>query len=148
MIKQSIAGVLAILMINTAFAQLSEHEAQNKAIVLDFYNKAINEKDFPAARVYLGDWYIQHNPGVEDGPQGFEKLIAFIKQKYPETHGTIKRVFAQGNYVILHVFSQRTANDTGRAIVDIFRLENNKIVEHWDVIQAIPTDVKNNNGMF
>jgi predicted SnoaL-like aldol condensation-catalyzing enzyme len=57
-------------------------------------------------------------------------------------------VFADGDYVILHVHAVRVPGTRGNAIVDIFKLENGKIVEHWDVIQEIPGEAANPNGMF
>ena len=57
-------------------------------------------------------------------------------------------VTAHGDNVILHVHSVREKDTRGRAIVDIFRLENGKIVEHWDVVQEIPEKAANTNGMF
>jgi len=60
----------------------------------------------------------------------------------------IKRVFADGDYVILHVHSIREPGTRGRAIFDLFKLENGKIVEHWDAVQDIPEKSANENGMF
>ncbi len=120
----------------------------NKTTVINFYNAAINEKDFAIARRYLGPYYIQHNPTAADGIAGFKAFIDFLKNKYPKAHSEIKRAFTDGNYIILHVHSIREPGTRGRAIVDIFRLENNKIVEHWDVVQDIPEQSANKNGMF
>ena len=50
--------------------------------------------------------------------------------------------------MILHVHAVREPGERGGAIVDIFRLENGKIVEHWDVVQTIPEKAANSNGMF
>lgn len=125
----------------------SSQEERNKAIVLDFYEKGLNQKDFSAAAQYLGT-YIQHNPTAEDGPEGFRKFLEFLKTTYPRSHSEIKKVFVDGDFVILHVHAIREPGTRGNAIVDIFRLKDGKIEEHWDVVQPIPETSKNNNGMF
>ena len=109
---------------------------------------AINKKDFAAASKYLGPHYIQHNPTAPDGAEGLKGFIEFLRAKFPDSRSEIKRAFADGDYVILHVHSVREPGTRGRAIVDIFRLENGKVVEHWDVIQDIPEKAANANGMF
>jgi predicted SnoaL-like aldol condensation-catalyzing enzyme len=120
----------------------------NKKVVTQFYQTAINDKNFSAAEQYLGAWYIQHNPRASDGIDGFKQFIEYLKNTYPQSHSEIKRVMAEGDYVILHVHSIKEPGTLGQAIIDIFRLENNKIVEHWDVIQDIPKESANSNGMF
>jgi SnoaL-like domain len=70
------------------------------------------------------------------------------QEKFPASRSEIKRVFADGDYVILHVHAVREPETRGNAIVDIFKLENGKIVEHWDVVQPIPEKAANANGMF
>ena len=121
----------------------------NKKNVVEFYNAALNEKDFEKASKYLGATYIQHNPVAADGPEGLKGFIAFLKDKFPNNKSDIKRVFADGNYVIVHVHAVRTPGDRGNAIVDIFRLDDaGKVVEHWDAVQPIPEKAANNNGMF
>ena len=120
----------------------------NKKAVQEFYDLIINKKDFESARKYMGDRYKQHNPLVADGPEGLKAFIEFLKANFPEARSEIKQVFAEGDYVILHVHSIRLPNMRGRAIIEIFRLENGKIDEHWDVIQEIPEESANPNGMF
>ena len=120
----------------------------NKKNVVAFYEKAINDKDFDAASKYLGSRYIQHNPTAPDGAEGLKGFIGFLKSKFPQSKSEIQRVVAEGDDVILHVQSVREPGTRGRAIVDIFRLENGKIVEHWDVAQDIPEKAANANGMF
>ena len=128
-------------------ARAADLEANKKAVV-DFYNAAINDKDFDKAAKYLGDKYIQHNPVAADGPEGLKAFLAFLKDKFPNSRSEIKRVFADGDFVILHVHAVREPGTRGSAIFDIFRLENGKIVEHWDAIQPVPEKPANNNGMF
>jgi predicted SnoaL-like aldol condensation-catalyzing enzyme len=141
-----LALVLALLVVGALPAH-ADAEANKKA-VLEFYDKALNQKDFDAASKYFGPRYIQHNPGAPDGIEGFKAFIAQRKEKFPNAKSEIKRAFADGDYVILHVHSVREPGERGVAIVDIFRLENGKIVEHWDVVQPIPEKTVNSNGMF
>jgi predicted SnoaL-like aldol condensation-catalyzing enzyme len=123
-------------------------QERNKRTVVEFYEKAINQKDFEAAAKYLGPRYTQHNPLAADGPAGLQAFLRYLRETYPNSHSEIKRVFADGDYVILHVHAVRVPGMRGSAIVDIFKLENGKIVEHWDVIQEIPEKAANANGMF
>lgn len=120
----------------------------NKKVVADFYDLIINKKDFDSARKYIGSRYKQHNPLVADYPEGLEAFITFLQTNYPEAKSEIKRIFADGDHVILHVHSWREPETAGRAIIEIFRLENGKIEEHWDVIQELPAVSANPNGMF
>ena len=120
----------------------------NKKIVLAFYEAALVKFDAQTARSYLGASYTQHNPTAPDGVDGVMGLIKFLKEKYPQRSGSIKRVMADGDLVMLHVHSKPTPEDRGTAIVDIFRLVDGKIVEHWDVMQAVPETAKNTNTMF
>src|SRR5690242_7716600 len=128
--------------------QETAREQANKQAVIEFYESAINRKDFEAASRYLGNRYTQHNPTAPDGPQGLKGFIAFLRDKFPQSHSEIKRAFADGDYVVLHVHAMREPGTRGRAIVDIFKLEEGKIVEHWDVTQEIPEKAANANGMF
>lgn len=127
---------------------LAQNLEANKRNVVEFYNQALNEKNFDAASKYLGARYIQHNPTAPDGAEGLKGFIGFLRDKFPNSRSEIKRVFAEGDYVIVHVHSVREPGTRGRAIVDIFRLENGKIVEHWDVVQPVPEKALNANGMF
>jgi predicted SnoaL-like aldol condensation-catalyzing enzyme len=146
-----IALALAVALALTALAAGADAQTQqeaNKKIVVDFYDKAINQKDFDAASKYLGSRYTQHNPNAADGPEGLKAFLQFLKEKFPNSRSEIKRVFADGDYVIVHVHAVREPGTRGSAIVDIFKLENGKVVEHWDVVQPIPEKAANTNGMF
>ena len=123
-------------------------EEANKRVVLDFYEKAINQKNFEAAAVHFGPRYTQHNPNAADGPEGLKAFLGFLREKFPASRSEVKRVFTDGDYVILHVHAVREPGTRGSAIVDIFKLEGGKIVEHWDVVQPIPEKALNANGMF
>jgi predicted SnoaL-like aldol condensation-catalyzing enzyme len=147
MLKTVLALFAAAIALAAAPAVAQQAEA-NKRAVIEFYDLAINKKDFAAASKYLGPRYIQHNPTAPDGAEGLKGFIEFLRAKLPELKSEIKRAWVDGDYVILHVHSVREPGTRGHAIVDIFRLENGKIVEHWDVIQDIPEKAANANGMF
>jgi predicted SnoaL-like aldol condensation-catalyzing enzyme len=132
-------------------AAADEKEERNKKIVVDFYDKAINQKDFAAASVHLGTKYIQHNPLAADGPEGLKAFLEFAKQNLKTYHTEFKRVLADGDFVIVHAWARANPDDPadrGTAVMDIFRLEGDKVVEHWDVGQPIPEKAANQNGMF
>jgi predicted SnoaL-like aldol condensation-catalyzing enzyme len=139
---------VAVVASGPAIGGNTPQEEANKKTVVDFYDKAINKKDFEAAKVHFGPKYIQHNPRAADGPDGLKAFIGFLKSKFPQYQSTFKRVLADDDYVIVHVHNIPAPGHRGRAIIDIFRLESGKIVEHWDVAQDIPEKSANNNGMF
>jgi predicted SnoaL-like aldol condensation-catalyzing enzyme len=132
----------------TAYAADAAQMEANKKTVAALYDAVLNQKDFDKASQYLGPRYTQHNPGAADGPEGLKGFIAFLKDKFPNNRSEIKRIFADGDYVIVHVHAVREPGTRGNAIIDIFKLENGKVVEHWDVVQPIPEKAANENGMF
>src|SRR6266481_9731336 len=104
----------------------AEQLETNKKTVAAFEDAALNQKDFDAASKYLGPRYTQHNPNVPDGPEGLRDYIAFLKDKFPNNRSEIKRILADGDYVIVHDHAVREPSTRGNAIVDIFKLENGK----------------------
>ena len=145
--RKTALAVVAVSLAVAPTARAADPE-QNKKVVVDFYEKAINQKDFEAASKHIGPRYTQHNPVAADGPEGLKAFLGCLREKFPNAKSEIKRVFADGDYVILHVHSVREPGARGSAIVDIFKLDNGKVVEHWDVIQPIPEKAANSNGMF
>jgi predicted SnoaL-like aldol condensation-catalyzing enzyme len=122
---------------------------RNKENVVAFYDLMFNQcRPREAIERYAGEEYIQHNPGVADGKQGFIDYFEDAARDYPGKHVAFKRVLAEGNYVMLHC-RQDWPGDHICAGIDIFRLDGDgKIVEHWDVLQIVPDEAANPNGMF
>jgi predicted SnoaL-like aldol condensation-catalyzing enzyme len=128
-----------------------ERSMTPREVVLEFYEAALNDKDVQRAGRYVGDTYLQHNPHVPDGPEGLFRFIRFRREHYPHARNEVKRVIAEDDLVALHVHSVVVPGTPGRAIVDIFRVAEGKVVEHWDVIQDIPVELfppLNDNGLF
>ena len=132
----------------------SPHDTQrstqetNKEIVLDFIEKAVNQGDFEAASIHFGPKYIQHNPNIADGVDGFRAYVQQLRASFPLVKGEVKRIFAEGDFVIVHLHAKREPAEEGLAIVDIFRLEGRKLVEHWEVRQPMTESALHSNGMI
>jgi predicted SnoaL-like aldol condensation-catalyzing enzyme len=122
---------------------------QNKQVVREWHQLAIDQRrPEEAVARHLGPGYRQHNPGAGDGPEPFIKIIHWLAQTYPDFRFETKRIIAEGDFVVLHSHLTREPGDRGQAVVDIFRLEDGKIVEHWDVVQEVPETTANHNTMF
>ncbi len=146
-----IAAIFIVLLcVTSGTAQAGDDAArENKRIVLDFYAMLFEKhlvKD--AFAMFVSEIYIQHNPNLPDGIEPDIKFLTERFRDYPEAANEVKRAVAEGDLVVLHVHSRLGPKDRGRAIVDIFRVTNGKIVEHWDVIQPVPEKAANNNTMF
>ena len=122
---------------------------RNKRNVVAFYDLMFNQcRPREAMERYAGSTYIQHNPGVADGKEGFIAYFEEAAHEYPGKHVAFLRVIAEGNYVVLHC-RQDWPGDHVWAGIDIFRVDQDgKVVEHWDVLQIVPEQSKNQNGMF
>jgi predicted SnoaL-like aldol condensation-catalyzing enzyme len=126
----------------------TEQEQKNLKAVLDFYEVVINDQQYERAGEFLDDNYIQHKPEVETGPQGVLDFLRYIYSKSPDHKARIVRAFADGDYVILHVHVMNAVEAKDLAVMDIFRVENGKLMEHWDVASPVPETAKNVNGVF
>ena len=121
---------------------------QNKAVVVDYYKTAFGGDPERAVAEHFGDRYIQHNPQAENGAAAFIQFVHWLRGEYPQLTLDIKRVIAEGDLVVTHSHLTLTPGEPGRALADYFRLEDGKVVEHWDVIQDIPATSANTNTMF
>jgi predicted SnoaL-like aldol condensation-catalyzing enzyme len=124
---------------------------RNKQVVVDYYTTAFAGDPEKAVADHFGPRYIQHNPDAQDGPEPFIGFVRWLRNEYPNLKLDIKRVIAEGNMVATHShldLEPDSSDNPGRALADFFRLEDGKVVEHWDVIQDIPKASANNNGMF
>jgi predicted SnoaL-like aldol condensation-catalyzing enzyme len=97
---------------------------------------------------YFRPDYRQHNPMAGDGSAG---LMAFLDEgckRFPHARHNLQRVFADGDYVIAHTHVVLEPGTPGLAAIDIMRIEDGLIAEHWDAIQPVPETSQNGNTMF
>lgn len=124
-------------------------EERNKKAALAFIDEFFNQKDFSAADRYLSPGYIQHNPTIADGIAPLVEFGSQVLAGKPELSFENKRAVAEGDFVYLHGHLKFDAADAGNAVADIYRFdESGKIVEHWDILQPVPAEAKNDNTMF
>ena len=124
-------------------------EQKRKAeLVMEFYQKFVIEGDLSIGPRYIGDPYIQHNTIVDNGLEGVIAFVKELRRKYPEMTFEFKRVLVDGDYVLLHSHVITKPELRGVSVFDLFRLDGDKLAEHWDVIQNIPEKTASGNSMF
>ena len=122
---------------------------KNKQTVLAYFNLAFNDrKPAEAVEKYGGSHYIQHNPQAPDGFEAFIQFVLGFVEQFPQLSLDIKRAVAEGDLVVTHSLLKTSPEDRGTAAADFFRLEDGKIVEHWDVLQPVPESAANDHPMF
>ena len=96
----------------------------------------------------MGPSYRQHNPAAADGSQAFIDFVKGFTKAFPQLRFDFKRLVAEGDLVAVHSHLVAEPGSRGTAVMDMFRVENGKIVEHWDVVQEVPEKAANGNTMF
>lgn len=123
---------------------MSAREVVGQFIDLFYRKKEVRQ----AFETWVALNYIQHKSTLPDGREAAINFLEELFQRYPERIFTIHRIIASDDLVAVHYHSQSTPEDLGFAIVDIFRVENCRMVEHWDVVQPVPEQSANDNTMF
>lgn len=142
-------SLVTAMSVSPAFASAKTPTfTDNKQMVEYFWNEVFNKHNTSVIDNMIAPDYIQHNPGFQDGRQAFEDGIEGFLKEFPQSKAEIKHAGADGDLVFIHNHIALNDADRGQATVDIFRVKDGKIVEHWDVIQDIPEKAENNNTMF
>lgn len=120
----------------------------NKSNAIAFYRMAYEGDPRRAIAEYVGSEYIQHNPDVGDGTEGFIKYFERMQAEYPDKSIEFVRCIAENDLVALHTRQIWPGGDE-YVTMDFFRFdEQGKICEHWDAIQPIPDTSANPNPMY
>jgi len=120
----------------------------NRVIVEHFVELFYRQKDVRKAfTTCVAEDYMQHNPNI---PDGRDAAIEFLEPMFsrPDSRFSVKRILVDGDLAAVHLHGQSNVSEPGGAVVDLFRLKDGLIVEHWDVLQPIPKLSKNQHPMF
>jgi predicted SnoaL-like aldol condensation-catalyzing enzyme len=121
----------------------------NKKLVESFVNAVFINHDLSSLDRYMTDGYIQHNPDVPQGKAGFIEFFTMTFGAMPDFHYTVKKVVADGDQVWVYSTTSAThtsgpwldmpptGNKLNFDVVDMFRVENGKVAEHWDVADTL-----------
>ena len=123
-------------------------EEANLALVLAMFEQVLNPMDPGAVDRFVSPDYIQHNQLAEPGREGLKRFLDMIRAETPQAVHDVKRAFVDGDHVAVHYHVRRWPGDNGWAVIDIFRLENGLIAEHWDAMQDVVTGGPNPLGPF
>lgn len=140
------------LLLALAAAMPAAHAADapgNKALVMKAYQELFGDHDLTALDRYWTKEYIQHNPYMTDGTGAVRQYLEKIGiLKGPKFKVEFIRVAAEGDLVFTQTRQPKQGNSPEMVFVDIFRVENGKIAEHWDVMQPVPADAINKRPMY
>ncbi len=150
------AWIYACFAMLCSVHELKSSTAESESLEAANLKKAIHcmelleiEKDIDAFCVEcLGENHIEHTPWFPDGKEALVDIFKRRFERYPNFTAEIKRAGADGDLVWIHMHTKRDPESRGNAVVNIFRMENGKFVEHWNVVQAVPEHSKNDNTMF
>jgi predicted SnoaL-like aldol condensation-catalyzing enzyme len=126
----------------------TEQEARNLALVLAMFDAVLKPMNSAAVDRFIAPSYIQHSPMAPPGRDALKAFLDTIRRETPLAVHDIKRSFVDGDHVIVHYHVRRTPDDPGFAVIDIFRVANGMIAEHWDVSQPVTGGGPNPNPMF
>jgi predicted SnoaL-like aldol condensation-catalyzing enzyme len=123
-------------------------EQANLDLVLGMFAEVLNPMDSSAVPRFIAPDYIQHNQAVEPGREALMAFLDTIREQTPEAVHDVKRAFVDGDHVAVHYHVRRWPDDLGWAVIDIFRVADGLIVEHWDVMQDVIEGGPNPNSVF
>jgi predicted SnoaL-like aldol condensation-catalyzing enzyme len=123
-------------------------EEANLKLVLDMFEQVLNPMDSGAVDRFIAPDYIQHSQLAAPGRDALKAFLDMIREQTPEAVHDIKRAFVDGDHVTVHYHVRRWPGDNGWAVIDIFRIENGMIAEHWDVMQDVAEGGPNPIGPF
>lgn len=123
-------------------------EQANLDLVLAMFAQVLNPMDSGAVDRFIAPDYIQHSQLAEPGREALKRFLDMIREQTPDAVHDVKRAFVDGDHVIVHYHVRRWPGDKGWAVMDIFRVENGLIAEHWDVLQDVSEGGPNPNSPF
>lgn len=123
-------------------------EQRNHALVMEWFEAVLQPLDSRHVDRYMHRGYVQHSALAATGPEGLKSFLDEQHALFPNARIDLKRSFVDGDHVTCHYHVKRFAKDPGLAVIDIFRVDGDRIAEHWEAVQEIPASIPHDNGMF
>ena len=123
-------------------------EQRNLALVLKFFDEVLKPMDSSAVDRFVPPDYIQHSSLVANGAAGLKAFLDSETAQWSKVVVDVRRSFVDGQHVIMQYHVRRSADDPGLAVIDIYRVDGDRIVEHWESVQPMPEKLPHGNGMF
>jgi predicted SnoaL-like aldol condensation-catalyzing enzyme len=123
-------------------------EQRRLDFVLEMYREVLIAQDSSKVDRYISPDYVQHSSLAPPGRDALKSFLDMLRVRSPDATSDIKRAFVDGDHVVVHVHVKRHPGDPGLAVVDIFRVDDRCILEHWDVLMEVPANPLNTNSMF
>lgn len=112
-------------------------EAANAALLRSWYETVLGPLDPEPVDTFLAPDFVQHSKLAQPGPEGVKNFVRQMRGLWRRPRLTILRIFADGDFVVGQVHQERFEGDPGLNIVNIYRVENGRLKEHWGNLQAV-----------
>ncbi len=119
-------------------------ESKNKTLVLEAFDTLFNKRDYKTAEKFWSPDYIQHSAYIAPGREG---LFELVREAPDNLHYENGLIVAEGDYVMLHGRYSGIGLPVNWIVVDIVRVEDGKLAEHWDVIQDEVSKASSKSGL-
>ena len=123
-------------------------EQRRLDFVLEMYREVLIAQDSSKVDRYISPDYVQHSSLAPPGREALKQFLDMIRVRSPQASTDIRRAFVDGDHVICHTHVIRHKGDPGLAVVDIFRVQDGMLAEHWDVLMEVPLNPVNTLPMF
>ena len=123
-------------------------EEANLALVMGLFEHVLGPMDSARVDDFIAPGYVQHSQLAPPGRDALKGFLDMIRKETPEAVHDVKRAFVDGDHVTVHYHVRRWPGDLGWAVIDIFRIEDELIAEHWDVMQDVIEGGPNPNSPF
>jgi len=135
-IASAILPVVCLLSATITSARTPQEEA-NLKLAIEFYDAALNVKDWEKTQTYMGSRYDQHSIYMPDQHEGLRQLVERVIADHPDNRGEVKRAVVHGDMVIMHMHVTRHRGHPGWSVFEMIRMEDSKAVEHWDMFETL-----------
>lgn len=120
----------------------------NTELAKAFFEEFFNQHDFSAIDKYLHPDYIQHDFDVPDGREGFRENFTHVFQLFPKFHVKVLHVISEGDMVAVHGYGVTDPGKIEVLVVDIYRVKDQMLIEHWGTVQPLPAEQFGNKRLI